>query len=103
MENFKSNIRKSVATLTLLLLSFVVFAQSGNEYPQRTTNAEQANEYLHNIEVDPNGVPNSSAWYVQPWIWALVAAFLVLFIPFLMQNYLKRHAEDDSESGTGYF
>lgn len=40
------------------------------------------------------------AWYAQPWIWAIVAAVLILLIAFVSKGYLKRHMEDDSETGT---
>lgn len=106
MKSVVWNIRNYTAAFASCLFLFLVSAanaQSNTQGPDKTSHAEQANAYLQSIEADPNVVPNSSAWYVQPWIWALVATFLILFIPFLMQNYLKRHAENDSESGTGFF
>lgn len=87
-----------ISTIILFVISFPLMAQTGggaNEKPD--SHAEQASAYLQSIEQDPNGVPNSSAWYAQPWIWAIVASILILIIGMLFKSYGKR--DMDSEHG----
>ena len=95
---FKQKALFIFSVLFLMMFSQSVVAQSGNNTPQGTDNpshAEQASQYLHNIEKDPNGVPNSAAWYVQPWIWAIVAAILILVIGLIYKNNSKRDVESE--------
>lgn len=103
MENLKVVIRKVnlkvlslLSPLILLFFSVVASAQPGSN-PETPSRAEGASRYLQSIETDPNGVPNSSAWFVQPWIWAIVAAILILGIGGLYKLYGKR--DDTSETG----
>lgn len=76
----------SIISVMLLFLSSGVLAQS---------RANDASLYLQNIEEDPNGVPNNSNWYLQPWIWAIVAAILILVIGFLFKTYGKKDIESE--------
>ncbi|WP_207429592.1 hypothetical protein [Pedobacter sp. SYSU D00535] len=86
-------------TVILMLLSISLVSYGQNEFPERTTHAEQANTYLHNWEVDPNGVPNTSAWYVQPWIWSIVAAVLILVVAFFARGGGRQDQPFGSERG----
>lgn len=96
---------KAVALFSIIMLVFISFngmSQNNNnpgQNPDRSSHAEQSSEYLHNIETDPNGVPNTTAWYAQPWIWAIVAAVLILFIGMLARNSGKKEVESGSENG----
>ena len=92
----------TISALALMYFSFDAMAQTGKDpgqNPDRPSHSEQASSYLHNIEQDPNGVPNSSEWYAQPWIWAIVAAILILIIGLIYKNNSKRDL--DSERGLG--
>ncbi|MFD2161049.1 hypothetical protein ACFSJU_01500 [Paradesertivirga mongoliensis] len=87
-----------ISVMFLMFLSLNGIAQNNpGQGTDRPSHAEQSSEYLQSIEADPNGVPNSSEWYVQPWIWAIVAAILVLVIGLLFTTYGKRDV--DSERG----
>lgn len=103
MENFNVVTRKVklkvlsiISPLILLLFSAVASAQPGSN-PEMPSHAEGASRYLQSIETDPNGVPNSSAWFVQPWIWAIIVAILILIIGGLYKLYGKR--DNTSETG----
>lgn len=89
-----------IGTITFVLFSLIVMAQAGNnpnQYPEKSSPAEQSSAYLQSIEQDPNMVPNSSAWYAQPWLWAIVASILILVIGLAFKSYGKRDV--DSEQG----
>lgn len=86
--------------LLLVFFSLAGMAQPGNtsdDSRDRSSKAEQSSAYLRSIEMDPNGVPNTAAWYAQPWIWAIVASILILIIGLLFKSYGKR--DPDSEQG----
>lgn len=98
MVRAKLNLSTIISVMFLMFLSLNGVAQNNQgQGADRNSHAEQSSEYLQSIEADPNGVPNSSAWYVQPWIWAIVAAILILIIGLLFKSYGKRDV--DSERG----
>jgi hypothetical protein len=82
-----------------MLISLQSSSQTNNpnEYPEKPSHSQQASDYLHNIEKNPNGVPDNAVWYAQPWIWAIVAAILVLIIGLIYKNNTKR--DDEVEPG----
>ena len=73
-----------VAFLLFIGVSFVSFAQNTTGY---------------HIGNDPDGVPNNPDWYSQPWIWAIVAAVLILLIAFLTRRGRGKAMEADKERG----
>lgn len=87
-------IRPAVFIL-LLTSSLLSFAQTDDG----ASSARQMSQYLQNTENDPNGVPNDSAWYAQPWIWAIVAAVLILLIAFITRGSSRKNMESDTEGG----
>jgi hypothetical protein len=89
----------SVILLTLFTLISVAQESGPGQGTSRPSQAQQANDYLHSFEKDPNGVPNNAAWYAQPWIWAIVAAILIVIIGHFARNY-GRNEHPESESGT---
>lgn len=88
-----------LSCVTFVFFSFLLMAQTDNnnpnQYPERSSPAEQSSAYLHSIENDPNGVPNTAVWYAQPWIWAIVASVLILIIGLLFKSYGKRDIESE--------
>src|SRR5688500_18128519 len=88
-----------ISCVTLIFLSFLITAQTDNnnpnQYPERSSPAEQSSAYLQSIENDPNGVPNTAVWYAQPWIWAIVASILILIVGLLFKSYGKRDIESE--------
>ncbi|MEJ6979841.1 hypothetical protein WG906_05235 [Pedobacter sp. P351] len=87
-----------ISTITFVLFSLIVVAQAGNnpnQHPEKSSPAEQSSAYLQSIENDPNGVPNNSAWYAQPWLWAIVAAILILVVGLIFKSYGKRDVESE--------
>ena len=98
----KDKAARLVSMAILMLISFNGVSQnnvSPGQNSDRSSHAEQSSDYLYNIEKDPNGVPNTAAWYAQPWIWAIVAAILILFIGLIARNSGKKNIEADSENG----
>jgi len=89
----------TISSIVLLFFSINGLAQTGTDPkqgPDHTSSPAQASQYLQTIEKDPNLVPNSSAWYVQPWIWAIVASLLILIIGLLFKAYGKRDVQSES-------
>ena len=87
-----------ISTITFILFSLIVVAQAGNnpnQYPEKSSPADQSSGYLQSIEEDPNMVPNSSAWYAQPWLWAIVASVLILVVGLIFKSYGKRDVESE--------
>ncbi|WP_256011344.1 hypothetical protein [Desertivirga xinjiangensis] len=78
--------KRWAALLIFIFFSAVVYAQRSDDDSRVTT--------------EFNYDSREMAWYAQPWIWAIVAAVLILLIAFVSKGYLKRHMEDDSETGT---
>jgi|GEM_PF-1107094 len=98
LMDFTTQVKQSViSVLSLVLLLFLslgVIAQSVDN-TQSPSRANDASQYLQNIEKDPNGVPNNSDWYLQPWIWAIVASVLILIIGLVFKNYGKKDIESE--------
>jgi len=74
----------------LLLMNVMAFAQRGTP------------SYDNHVTTEFNYDVRETPWYLQPWIWAIVASILILFIAYASQSYMKRHIEDDSETGTAH-
>lgn len=104
MKNFKAFAGKAktyflalISTFILALLTLQGSAQAPGTNPETPSHSQGASDYLHSMETDPNGVPNNSDWFVQPWIWAIVAAILILIVGALYKVYGKR--DNTSETG----
>jgi hypothetical protein len=90
------------SSVLLVFISINVVAQtnSPNQHPEGQSQAEQASGYLNNMEKEPNAyTPGSSEWYAQPWIWAIVAAILILFIGMIARNSGRKEVDSSSENG----
>ena len=74
----------------LLLMNVMAFAQRGTP------------AYDNHVTTEFNYDVRETPWYAQPWIWAIVASVLILFIAYASQGYLKRHRDDHSETGTAH-
>jgi hypothetical protein len=84
--------------LVLALFSFMAMAQPGNTSDDSrgsSSKADQSTAYLRSIEMDPNGVPNTAAWYAQPWVWAIIASILILVVGLVFKSYGKRDTESE--------
>jgi hypothetical protein len=78
---------------SLVFVVFMLLCLSSNAVAQ-TQQAAQEGPY-YNLSKDVSGVTTYSAWYAQPWIWAIVAALLILFIGMVFKNNRKRDVESE--------
>ena len=85
-----------VAVLFLIVIDGAGFAQTVNN----PTDTKHNND--NHVTTEFNYDTRETPWYLQPWIWAIVASILILFIAYATQGTLKRHMEDDSETGTAH-
>jgi hypothetical protein len=98
----KNFTRSAAFFLMLFVCSILANAQEHhNPNQDQNSHAKQSGEYLDNIEKSSGySTPQGGEWYVQPWIWALVAAGLILTIAFIYKNNTDR--DEKSEAGVGH-
>lgn len=84
---FRSAISAFTVVLVNVLFSLATFAQ---QEQQETPNSNDADTFSKQ-EIAP--------WYAQPWVWALVAAVVILFIFMITNGGKKKNMEHDSERG----
>jgi len=82
------------ALIFLMMINLVSFAQR--------VNAEDDNKNDNHVTTEFNYDTRETPWYLQPWIWAIVASVLILFIAWATKGSMKRHMESDSETGTAH-
>ncbi|WP_207422894.1 hypothetical protein [Desertivirga brevis] len=84
------------AVIFLMFINLTTFAQRVNaeDDENRSNNNKATTEFNYDTRETP--------WYLQPWVWALVAAVVILFIAWATKGSMKRNIENDSETGTAH-
>ena len=95
----KNFTRSAAFFIMLSVCSILANAQEHhNPNQEQNSHAQQSGEHVNNIENSSGySTPQGGEWYVQPWIWALVAAALILTIAYIYKNNSER--DEKSEVG----